>query len=104
MTEIKDWFIRNFVNHTVPFWLFLEVLFIYGIVGIFCPLRKTLIKLMEFTREQLIADDWEVESQPVTITREDFDAAWRRAEDVCENMEITTKHYLYELVVRELGL
>ena len=47
MTEIKDWFIRNFVNHTVPFWLFLEVLFIYGIVGIFCPLRKTLIKLME---------------------------------------------------------
>jgi hypothetical protein len=42
---------------------------------------------MEFTREQLIADDWEVESQPVTITREDFDAAWRRALDVCENVE-----------------
>ena len=78
MTEIKDWFIRNFVNHTVPFWLFLEVLFIYGIVGIFCPLRKTLIKLMEFTREQLIADDWEVESQPVTITRKDFDATWKK--------------------------
>ena len=40
----------------------------------------------------------------VTITREDFDAAWRRALDVSENMQITTRHYLYELVVRELGL
>lgn len=54
--------------------------------------------------EDLIADDWEVESTPVTITREQFDAAWRKAEDICENMEITTRHYLYELVVRELGL
>lgn len=55
-------------------------------------------------REDILADDWEVESTPVTITREQFDAAWRRAEDVCENMEIKTRHYLYELVVRELGL
>lgn len=52
----------------------------------------------------LLADDWEVESEPVLITREQFDAAWRRAVDVCENMEIKTFHYLYELVVRELGL
>lgn len=47
---------------------------------------------------------WEIEIPSVTITREDFDAAWRRAEDVCENMQIKTFHYLYELVVRELGL
>lgn len=52
----------------------------------------------------LIADDWEVEQTSVTITRDDFDAAWRRALDVSENMQITTQHYLYELVVRELGL
>jgi hypothetical protein len=52
----------------------------------------------------IVADDWEVEQTPVTITREQFDVAWRRALDVCENMEITTRHYLYELVVRELGL
>ncbi len=57
-----------------------------------------------FCQNDIIADDWEVESQPVTITREQFDAAWRRALDVSENMQITTQHYLYELVVRELGL
>ena len=51
-----------------------------------------------------LATDWEVEAAPVTITREQFDAAWRRALDVSENMEIKTQHYLYELVVRELGL
>jgi uncharacterized lipoprotein len=54
--------------------------------------------------EDVKSDDWEIESQPVTITRADFDAAWRRALDVSENMQITTQHYLYELVVRELGL
>lgn len=52
----------------------------------------------------IVADDWEVESAPVTITREQFDAAWNRALDVTENMGIMTRHYLYELVVRELGL
>ena len=63
----------------------------------------------DFTYCQVLADDWEVEevscyAGSAMITREDFDAAWRRAEDVCENMQITTRHYLYELVVRELGL
>ena len=57
-----------------------------------------------FSVRDVLADDWETEAEPVTITREDFDAAWRRALDVSENMQITTRHYLYELVVRELGL
>jgi hypothetical protein len=29
--------------------------------------------------ETLTADDWEVEHVPVTITREQFDAAWNKA-------------------------
>ncbi len=59
---------------------------------------------IRFYEDDILADDWEIEQTPVTITREQFDAAWRRAEDVCENMQIKTWHYLYELVVRELGL
>jgi hypothetical protein len=62
------------------------------------------INISAISREDFLADDWEVETTSVTITREQFDAAWRRAVDVCENMEIKTQHYLYELVVRELGL
>jgi hypothetical protein len=58
----------------------------------------------DFTYCQVLAVDWEVEQTPVTITREQFDAAWRRALDVYENMQITTQHYFYEVVVRELGL
>jgi hypothetical protein len=61
-------------------------------------------EMMDLTREEILADDWEIEPRTVAITREQFDAAWRRAEDVCENMEIKTFHYLYELIVRELGL
>lgn len=59
---------------------------------------------LTFYVNDILADDWEIESEAVWITREDFDAAWRRAVDVSENMEIKTFHYLYELVVRELGL
>ena len=57
-----------------------------------------------FSMLDVLDDDWEVEPVYVAITREQFDAAWRRALDVSENMEITTQHYLYQLVVRELGL
>ena len=32
-------------------------------------------EVMEFTREQLLADDWEIEQKPVTITKEQFDKA-----------------------------
>lgn len=58
----------------------------------------------DFTKEEILADDYEIEPESILITREDFDAAWRRALDVTENMEIKNQHYLYELVVRELGL
>jgi hypothetical protein len=36
------------------------------------PAEKT------FCATDIVADDWEVESQPVTITREQFDAAWKK--------------------------
>ena len=62
------------------------------------------MQFLEIDYDSICADDWEIEIPSVTITREQFDAAWRRAEDVCENMEIKTSNYLYELVVRELGL
>jgi hypothetical protein len=58
----------------------------------------------DFTYSEVLSEEWEVEQTPVTITREKFDDAWRRALDVSENMEITTQRYLYELVIRELGL
>ena len=31
-----------------------------------------------FLTRDVLADDWEVESEPVTITREEFDAAWSK--------------------------
>lgn len=57
-----------------------------------------------FSLRDVLDNDWETEPVYVAITREQFDAAWRRALDVSENMEIKTHRYLYELVVRELGL
>lgn len=56
------------------------------------------------SRSDIIASDWEIESQAVTITREQFNAAWARAEDICENMEKKTWVYLHSIVARELGL
>ena len=37
------------------------------------------INISAISREDFLADDWEVESEPVTITREQFDAAWDNA-------------------------
>ena len=30
----------------------------------------------DFAYSEVLADDWEIESEPVTITREQFDGAW----------------------------
>jgi hypothetical protein len=52
------------------------------------------------SRSDIIASDWEVENQPVTITREQFNAAWDRATPY--NRLIDDE--LLELVAKELGL
>jgi hypothetical protein len=36
-------------------------------------------EVIEFTRDDILADDWEVEPASVTITREQFDTAWHNA-------------------------
>jgi hypothetical protein len=38
----------------------------------------------------ILADDWEIESTPVTITREDFDAACGRAVQKSDGRNIIT--------------
>ena len=56
--------------------------------------------------DSIIADDWEVESEPVTITREDFDAACGRAVQKLEGRNITYGELrcFSDLVAKELGL
>ncbi len=50
-----------------------------------------------FQREDVLADDWEVE--PVTITREQFDAAWKKGWG--ENFQFILER---DRIARELGL
>jgi len=49
---------------------------------------------------ELLADDWEVESQAVTITREQFEAAWREAIGWNEPFGALA----FDAVAKELGL
>lgn len=53
-------------------------------------------QLYNYVKADIIADDWEVESQPVTITRKDLDKAWAKARS---NMLIDV-----EVLAKELGL
>lgn len=55
-------------------------------------------QLYNYVKEDIIADDWEIEIQPVTITRADFDAAWDKAHRAATFKEI------YEMLCNELGL
>ena len=36
------------------------------------------LEMMDLTREDILAEDWEIDSISVTITRKDFDAAWKK--------------------------
>jgi hypothetical protein len=56
--------------------------------------------------EEILADDWEVEPTPVTITREQFDAAWREAVRNSGGYDIVYGGFqkFSDLVARELGL
>jgi hypothetical protein len=57
-------------------------------------------EVIEFTREDLLADDWEAEPQGVTITREKFNAAWDRATPFDHLIDEQKR----DLVAKELGL
>lgn len=61
--------------------------------------------LIEFSAAELLADDWEIESQPVTITREQFDAAWDRARTKkLIGLEIMNSFCERDDLAKELGL
>jgi hypothetical protein len=56
-----------------------------------------------FQREDVLADDWEVEPTPVTITREQFDAAWARTW-AFDNRWAASNLTVADLLAKELGL
>ena len=63
-------------------------------------------EISQMIRADILADDWEVESPPVTITREQFDAAWSEAVQKAGGRNLTYGNYecFSDLVAEELGL
>lgn len=58
-----------------------------------------------FTVESITADDWEIESEPVLITREQFDAAWSKyIKRFPEGEELKAMLKELDRVAKELGL
>lgn len=53
-----------------------------------------------FPMRAILADDWEIEQTPVTITREQFIAAWDRATPFDHLIDEQKR----DLVAKELGL
>ena len=62
-----------------------------------------IINISAISRENFLADDWEVESPSVTITREQFNAAWDSAIDSSQVKE-TNCVMLHHYLTKELGL
>lgn len=56
-------------------------------------------KLHLFVVEDILADDWEVQPIFVTITREQFDAAWDEATHANPHLQ-----YIHSALLKELGL
>jgi hypothetical protein len=54
---------------------------------------------LNISLDAIIADDWDVEPQPVTITREQFDKAWFSATGKSPGSS-----GIYEALAKELGL
>jgi hypothetical protein len=96
---------KNFRRPGVKGWLYVDVF-------------KCSFKQIDW--ESLIADDWEVEEKPVTITKEEFEKAWKSAienskraydpkwaketEDWRERLDIAQWFLIQEIFVRkELG-
>jgi hypothetical protein len=52
-----------------------------------------------FVVDEIMADDWEVEPTPITITREQFEATWYRARTRAADWD-----KVYKILVEELGL
>jgi hypothetical protein len=59
-----------------------------------------IINISAISRENFFADDWEVEAQEVTITREQFDEAW----DNSLRDEPRNNWELHAFLIRHLGL
>lgn len=59
--------------------------------------------LVAISRDDILAEDWEVEPTPITITREQFDAAWRKScrETAGPGYDLDD---IYQILVKELGL
>jgi hypothetical protein len=56
-------------------------------------------------REDILADDWEIESHRVTITREQFNKAWDKAKtDKWIGLEVQKNFCERDDLARELGL
>ena len=54
--------------------------------------------IREISRENLLADDWEIESKLVSITREQFNAAWGTSVKKYDD------YWFADILAEELGL
>lgn len=57
-----------------------------------------------FPLRSIVADDWEIEQVPVTITPKQFDAAWDRALAASTTLREWNASELHYLLTQELGL
>lgn len=56
-------------------------------------------------KEAFVADDWEIESIPVPITREQFDSAWYKTKVQYAGLGFTWDDgSVYKMLIKELGL
>ena len=62
--------------------------------------------VVSWAQSDILADDWEVEQVPVTVTEDSFAAAWKRAVRKTGGDDITYGGFqsFRDLVAKELGL
>lgn len=60
---------------------------------------STCYSSLQYSDEDILADDWEVEPTPIVITREQFEATWYRARTRAADWD-----KVYKILVEELGL
>lgn len=60
---------------------------------------------VQFTIDDVLADDWEVEQTPVPVTREQFDSAWYKAKTSRSELGFPwDMDTVYKVLIKELGL
>lgn len=59
---------------------------------------------LKLKRNDIVADDWEIEQVAVTITREQFNKIWDVSIDKCTNLQSWNIIQLHGILVKELGL